>query len=144
MAQYTIAAAEVKPLANAKLDKDSLSGAAITAGQTVYKDGNGKWQLAQADGTAAEAAVRGVAVNSTSAADQPLAVAIEGDVQLDTGALAGAAVGDIAVLGAAAGGMYPSGDLVSTNRVAIVGFIKTSTTPAVITLNPIATGLVKA
>lgn len=142
MAQYTVAAAEVKQLTGSP--KLGVSGAALTAGQSIYKDGNGKWQPAQADGTTLESGSGGVAIAicSTAAADQAFAYADAGDVQLDTAALAGAATGDIVVLGATAGGLYPSGDLASTNKITIVGVMKTAN-PGVITLNPWATQLVK-
>lgn len=139
MAQYTVTAAEVKQLTGSP--KLGRSGAAINAGQTIYEDGNGKLQLAQADGTELESLVKGIALNNAAAADQPLAYADAGEVQLDTTTLANAAVGDIVVLGATAGGLYPSGDLASTNKVAVVGVMKTA---GVIALNPWGTKVVKA
>lgn len=143
MAAYAIANTEVFAIGSRPLVQ-GIGGEAMDPGHAVYqKPSDGRWYKAQADGTADEARCRGISVATCAAAGQPILIADGGDVQLDAATLLNAAVGDIVVLGSVAGNLYPSTDLVSTNRVSLVGFIKTQN-PGVITLNPVPTGLVKA
>jgi hypothetical protein len=53
------------------------AGAAITAGQTVYRDTAGRYQLTDGDASSATAEVAGVALNS-AASGQPLLIALAG------------------------------------------------------------------
>lgn len=132
MAAYTITAAEVTAGTGATV-LYGIAGAAITAGQSLYLDSTtNTLKLAQADGTAAEAACVGVAINS-SAAGQPCGYVAQGDVNLDTAALTGASKGEVTTLGATAGGLYPNEDVQTTERVTIVGIMKTSN-PGVLTV----------
>lgn len=133
MAAYTITAAEVTAGTGATI-KYGIAGVAITAGQALYLDETtNTLKLAQADGTAAESACVGVAINS-SAAGQPCGYVAQGDVNLDTAALTGASKGEVTSLGATAGGLYPNEDVQTTERVCIVGVMKTSN-PGVLTVS---------
>jgi hypothetical protein len=143
MAAYTVAAAEVLPRPNTQL-KQVIGGEVFSAGAALYKKASdGRYYLAQGDGTAEECKFEGIAMSACAVAGQPILMAYDGEVQLDTGDLANAAVGDLVVLGATAGSLYPSDDLVSTNRVTLCGYIKTET-PAVLVLHPLQTAVVKA
>ena len=95
------------------------AAAVITAGDAMYLDSNNNWALAQADGTAIEAAVAGIALNG-AAIGQPVTACIGG--QLTLGAGAAPVVGQIYVVGAVAGEIVPYADLLSTNRVSLIGW----------------------
>ncbi len=142
MAAYTITAAEVLPRTNTQT-KLVIAGEAVTAGQSVYeKPADGRYWLCQADGNADECKFKGIALGA-AAAGQPFVLAYDGEVQLDSTTLTNAAVGDLVVLGPTAGALHPSGDLSSTNRVTLCGYIK-QMTPCVLVLHSLQTGVAKA
>ncbi|MCI0361641.1 MAG: hypothetical protein L0211_24420 [Planctomycetaceae bacterium] len=87
---------------------DAILGAAVTAGQTLYLDAAdaGKAKLADANASAATAAVRGIALNG-GAIGQPVKLAIGGT--LNPGFAVG--VGSVYVLSATPGGIAPVADL---------------------------------
>jgi len=105
-ADLSVTAASFKTGARAKF-KDAIAGVAITAGQAVYLDGNGKWQLADANGTGTTA-VEGLAAH-TAAADQVLSVVYEDD-DLTLGATL-SMVAPVYVLSGTAGGIAPTADI---------------------------------
>lgn len=107
-ADLSVTAASFKTGARAKF-KHAVAGVAITAGQAVYLDGNGKWQLADANGTGTTE-VEGLAAH-TAAADQVLAVVYEDD-DLTLGATL-SMVAPVYVLSGTAGGIAPSADIAS-------------------------------
>jgi hypothetical protein len=98
--------------------QDYTAGAAITAGQAVYIDtvNANVAKLAQADGTALEATVKGIALNG-AATGQPVLIAISGD--LNIGAVVGVAT--VYVLSAAAGGICPVADAAASDYLSIIG-----------------------
>src|SRR5262245_40802433 len=110
------------PNLNTSID-NGFAGATITAGQTVYKDANGVYQLADSNLSATTAATTGIALNG-AASGQPVAVAIGGSL---TGGFT-AAVGTIYVQSANAGGIAPAADLVSGWRTTIIGVGLTAST----------------
>ena len=60
--------------------EDGLAGATITAGQAVYRDSDGSYKLADADGASATIRTcRGIALNG-AAAGQPLRVQKSGEI----------------------------------------------------------------
>ena len=139
MAAYTITAAEVTPGSGAAIEYGIL-GETATAGQAVYKKASdGKLWLAQADGTAAEAAAVGVLI-AGGAANQHVGYVKQGDVTLDTAALTGASKGEVTALGATAGGLYPNEDVATTQYVTVLGVMKTSN-PGVLTVSIIQSGV---
>jgi hypothetical protein len=107
-ADLSITAASFKTGARAKF-KHAIAGASITAGQAVYLDANGKWQLADANGTGTTA-VEGLAAHAATA-DQVLAVVYEDD-DLTLGATL-SMVAPVYVLSGTAGGIAPSADIAS-------------------------------
>lgn len=121
MAALTITASQVLHVSG---DRDTgLCGEAITQGQAVYKSATtGYWLKAQCDGTADEAGATdcGIALNTTTAAAQPVSVAKDGSV-VDLGAGAAAAAGTPYFIGATAGAINVLGDLSSTNKVTLLG-----------------------
>lgn len=134
MADLTITAANVVKGQNASIDRTRNAGEALTAGQAVYiKSSDDKYWKAQADGTAEEATVAGVALHA-AAANQPIAVQTGGEITIG----ATVVVGTIYVVSAAAGGIAPWADLVSTNKVSILGHGKTA---ALLVINPTVTGV---
>lgn len=117
MADLSITAANVDLLSGS--ERQGTFGATVTAGQAVYKDtaDNNDLKLAQADGTALEATVAGIALNG-GADGQP------GDYQtagvIDIGATA--TEGEIYVLSQTAGGICPEADIVTEDDyVTIIG-----------------------
>ena len=115
----TISASNVVPNATTAVIARGTAGAAITAGQIVYQDANGKIQLA-AQTTSTTAHVVGIAVNS-AASGAPVDYVTQGDVALGTVFTKG----NVLVLGAGAGLMSASADLdgapVNTRYANVVG-----------------------
>lgn len=99
--------------------RDGTFGATVTAGQALYSDSsdNGDLKLAQADGTAAEAAVVGIALNS-GADGQPGKYQTDGII--DPGATA--TEGEIYVLSQTEGGICPEADIsTEDDYVTVIG-----------------------
>lgn len=116
MADLSITAANVQPGTGTVIL--GTAGETITAGQAVYlKASDGRLWLAQADGTAAEADVVGIALNG-GAAGQPVHYAADGTLTIGATTVKTTAY----VLSAAAGGICPQADLVSTNKIVYLGY----------------------
>ena len=119
MADLVITAANVTA-ADGAVTKDSSynAGATITAGQAVYSDStdSNDLKLAQSDGTAAEATVKGIAMGG-GADGQPITIAKAGDIDLG----ATLTVGKIYCLSQTAGGICPVDDLTTGDYVSIIG-----------------------
>lgn len=116
MADITITAANV--LKTAASVQVGTAGATITAGQCVYLDStDSKLKLAQCDGTAAEAAAVGIALHG-ALANQPLAYATNSTINIG-GTTSKATTYCVS---AAAGGVAPQADLVSGNRISVLGY----------------------
>jgi hypothetical protein len=121
MADITVTAANVKPGPRAVIAQ-GIAGATIAAGQAVYLDtAVMKLKLADANGTAAEAAVVGIALNNAST-DQPLAYVVEDDDFTPGAAITN---GTLYVLSANPGGIAPSADIVAGWRPALLFIGKT-------------------
>ena len=134
MAAISITAANVVKGADATVVQTNLAGETVTAGQALYlKESDTRWWLSQSDGTEAEAAVRGVALNGASAG-QPLAVQTLGEITIG----GTVAVGTFYAVGRTAGAIVPVSDLANPDRVSLVGYGKTA---AILVLKPTATGV---
>lgn len=124
MADLTVTAANVARV-DGGVVKEFNAGATITAGQVVYLDTTvNTWKLAQSDGTAAEAGSdsrTGIALHGATSG-QPLAVQETGTITIG----ATVAIGTLYCLSAAAGGICPYEDLVSTNKITILGIGSTA------------------
>lgn len=132
MADLSITASAVQAAAAARTSR-GLAGAAITAGQSVYVDANGKVQPARANAALTSAAV-GIALHAAST-DQPISYIEEGDLTVN----AVLTVGMPYVTSAAvAGAIAPVGDLVSGNFRCELGVARSTTVLAVKVLQPIA------
>lgn len=115
MADITVTAANVKAGANAVV-KTVTAGVAINAGQVVYQDtSDKKYKLADADAQAT-ARVAGIALND-AAADQPLEVQTDGDI--DVGGTV--VVGEVYLVSVTAGGIAPEADVLTGDYVSILG-----------------------
>lgn len=111
--------------------ESGYAAAAITAGQVVYKNSAGKYDLADTDSaTAAVRKPRGIALNG-AAADQPVAVQRSGDITIGATIAAGVTY----YLSGTAGGICPVADLASGDHTAIIGIGKSTT---VLSLNIVA------
>ncbi len=118
MADLTITAASVLMSAAGK-SVTGIAGAAITAGDALYKDAadSNKLKLADADGAAALRAVCGIALND-AAAGQPCEYCIS-DSALVIGATV--SIGYIAILSGVAGAICPAADAAAGDEVVIIG-----------------------
>jgi hypothetical protein len=113
-----------------------VCGETLTAGQPAYESA-GKWYRAGAAGSAALAnAQRIVIVGGT--ADTPCILAVPG-CAVDLGATL--AIGETYVVSATVGAIAPVADLVSTNRVTVLGIASTANS---LTFRPVASGIQKA
>jgi hypothetical protein len=123
MADLTITAANVVAGSGAKTEQGT-AGAAINAGQAVYRDATtGKYLLADNNSaTAAAREPRGLALNGASNG-QPLSIITRGPVTIGATLSAGVAY----YLSDTAGGICPVADLASGEYPSIIG-IATSTT----------------
>jgi hypothetical protein len=123
MAALTITAANVVAGTGALTNRSYNAGEAVTAGQSVYlKAADSKLWLAQADGTAAESTVFGIALHAASA-NQPLAIQTGGPITIGATILTGV----FYYVSPTAGGLCAVADLGSTNYVTPIGY-GTSTT----------------
>ena len=121
MADLTITAANVVWSSGSGPVSGYNAGASVTAGQCVYLDSStnpATLKLAQCDGTAAEAAAVGIALHAAGTG-QPLAYAPTGAV-INIGATT--AKTTTYMVSAAAGGVAPQADLVSTNKITRLGY----------------------
>lgn len=117
MADITITAANVLFTSGNKLT--GVAGASVTAGQAVYLDSAaGTLKLAQCDGTAAEADAVGIALHAAGT-NQPLTYAAHGSVINIGGTTAKTTT---YMVSAAAGGVAPQADIVSTNKITRLGY----------------------
>lgn len=135
MADLSITAASV--IASSAARRISKAAAStITAGQVVYLNSSGTVAPADANASAATAAVLGIAENG-GGAGQRISV-ITKDPALVIGATV--AVGDILVLSATAGGIAPAADLTTGHYATVLG-VAVSTTA--INFDPLAAGAIK-
>jgi len=95
------------------------AGEAITAGAAVYTSATNTVKLAQTDGTLAEAAATGIALNG-GGTGQPIVVAGDGATVSLVGATT--AVGVLYYVSNAAGGICPIGDIGSADKVTALGY----------------------
>lgn len=117
MADLSVTAASVVPGTGASIINGIL-GETVTAGQALYlKASDGRLWKSQADGTLAEATCVGVAING-GAAGQSVGYVANGPMTI--GATTSKAT--TYVVSAAAGGIAPQADLVSTNYISVVGW----------------------
>lgn len=123
MADLTITTTNMIPGSGAVYEH-LVAGAAITIGQLVYKNAtDDKAYLAQNDGTAAEATIRGIAVSTAAAANQIVTIQTGGTLAF--GAIL--TEGEIYGLSSTAGGIAPEADSATSNDyISIVG-VATST-----------------
>ncbi len=123
MADLSITAASVVASSDASRQTGS-AGEPITAGQAVYLDPTVKKWL-KADSNSATAAAKkagGIALNS-AALNQPLSVAVSGDVTIGATLVAGSAY----YLSETPGGIQPAADLATGENVCMVGLAKSTT-----------------
>ena len=130
MADLSITASSVVAGSDATVIRVT-AGAAITAGQVVYKDttDSNKWKLADADSSVSTANVGGIALNGASDG-QPLSVLTAGTLTINSAAT----VGTVYVLSGTAGGIAPEADLASSDYVTVLG-VGTLATTLKISLN---------
>jgi hypothetical protein len=122
MADLTVTAASVLWTSGTK--EVGIAGAAITAGQALYIDtaNSNVLKLAQADGTALEATVAGVALHAAGTG-QPVSYATTGSI-INIGATTAKVH---YVVSATAGGVAPIADIATTGHyISRIGYATTA------------------
>jgi hypothetical protein len=117
MADLSITAASVVLVSGPTFQ--ATAGEAITAGQAVYNSAATTVKKAQTDGTSAEAAATGIALNG-GGTGQPIVCAGEGARVTLAGATTAAGV--IYYVSNGAGGICPIGDIGSADYVSALGY----------------------
>ena len=118
MAALSITAANVAASTGAKIAAGTGGETFVQGKSMALNATTGEWMLGQCDGTTSEAGLSGVGVALNAGGDgQPIDVQTEGEITIG----ATVTVGAIYCLGATAGDIVPFGDLVSTNKITILG-----------------------
>lgn len=128
MADLLVTTTGVKRSDNNSGIRTRKAGATIAAGDSVYEDVNGKWQLADANGvSAAMAQVAGIAVGG-GALDQEVTVITGGKLTLPTSGVGTTMVkGSVYVLSSNPGKIAPAADLVAGHNVTVLGVALSAT-----------------
>lgn len=122
MTDLTVTAASVLPGAGA-VTEDGLAGATITAGQAVYRDTDGTYKLADADGASATIrTARGIALNGASSG-QPVRIQRSGEITIGATLTPGTSY----YLSGTPGGICPLADVGTGEYYHLVGIAKSST-----------------
>lgn len=125
MAALTITAANVVKGSGATV-QNGTAGAAITAGQPIYKDAGAGNVLKLCDcnaGTAAPANCDGIALHA-AATGQPIAYQDAGEITIGATVVAG----EVYCVGGTPGTIVPRGDLTTGDRLSVLAFGKNTTT----------------
>jgi hypothetical protein len=122
MADLSITATAVVP-SDSATKRTGKAGAAITAGQPLYKDSTTKTMFPADANVSTKVEVAGIAAHAASTG-QPITY-VEADDALVIGATV--AIGDVLILSANAGGIAPVADLVTGWFCVIIG-VAVSTT----------------
>ncbi|ESX78247.1 MULTISPECIES: hypothetical protein [unclassified Mesorhizobium] len=130
MTDIAITAANVVAGANAVIE-NGYAAAAITAGQVVYRDASGKYNLADTDSaTALVRKPRGIALNGASIG-QPVAIQRSGDITIGAAVTKGVAY----YLSGTPGGICPVADVAAGDYPAVIGI---ATSASVLSINIVA------
>lgn len=141
MSDIVITAANVKPSGTTQITYNLLAGAAITAGQALYKDTTttpATMKLCQADGAGIINVFAGIALNN-AAIGQPVAFATSDPGGLVTGG-AGLSIGDTLITSGTAGAIAPAADGDAGDFITNLGIINGAGN---LVLNPTAAGTAK-
>lgn len=122
MSDLSVTAASCLPGAGAVIE-EGLAGATITAGQAVYRDTDGTYKLADADGASATIrTARGIALNGASSG-QPLKIQKQGNITLGATLTPGVTY----YLSNTAGGICPLADVGTGEYYHIIGIATSAT-----------------
>lgn len=135
MTDLVITAANVLEGTQARKQRKT-AGAAITQGQSLFLDSSDQLQPAEKDVDAGTAAAVGIALNSAEAG-QPCTFQSGGEMDVGSTLV----VGETYVVGAAAGGIAPIADVVSTEFSTILGI---ATAAGVLKLGILQSGVAHA
>ena len=134
MADYTITVGDIAASQGASLDRNTLGGEALTAGQAVRLNSSNRWVAAQADDADNVGTQGNVGITLTSCeGDGKPVIVVRRDTEFNPG-FALVAGTQVVLSAAAAGGLAPDSDLASTNIPVLLGVPLTATT---MYLNPI-------
>jgi hypothetical protein len=136
MSDISVTAGNVVAGAAARI-VNGRAGGTITAGQPVYSDSTDSGDFKAADNNVSAAVANAAGIALHGAADgQPLAICVEGDINLGATLI----VGETYIVSATAGGIAPVADI-STNFVTVLGVARTA---AILQLKINATGIQRA
>ncbi|MBN8999567.1 MAG: hypothetical protein J0H54_09255 [Rhizobiales bacterium] len=123
MSDLSITAASVKPTASTRI-QHGRAGATVTAGQAAYREAaSGKLKLADNDSATAEVrAIAGITLHGASD-DQPLAIAIGGDLTFPSVLTAGVEY----YLSGTPGGICPRADVTTGDDPIRIGIATSAT-----------------
>lgn len=123
MTDLVITAASIAPASNAVI-QNSAAGEAVAQGKAVYFDSSlQQWLLSDANhATAAKRRPTGIALNTTTAAGQKLAVQTGGDITIGATLTGGSRY----YASATAGGIAPEADLTTGMEVSLIGIAKSA------------------
>ena len=136
MADLSITAANIIAQTGAKTPTKNAAEA-ISQGESVYENSAGQWALADADATLTIGTVIGIAIQTVTAASQPLQVITEGDLAM--GAIL--AVNEVYVVSETAGGIELHSAHSSGDFLGLLGVAKTTST---LTMHTFTSGAAKA
>jgi len=104
-----------------------VAGEAIDAGEFIYKDSTDSNKAKLADNsTEAKAAVVGIALNSATAAGQPINYTASGVITVQAAAFTN--IGDLLFLSTTPGAAEPHADLTTSDYVTLLGWATGATT----------------
>lgn len=138
MANLTITAANMIPVAGFGYEGTYLAGATVTRGAAIYLDTGAtppSWKLADANGTALLAGSGGVAISlSDSVSGQPVVAMTSGD--LGFGAIL--TKGEVYIVSATAGSICLHSDAATNDYITILGVASSTSN---LKVRPWATGI---
>ena len=140
MADLTLTASSVVP-GDSAIIQSGVAGAAIAAGEVVYKDTSDSNKLKLADANGATAIIRlvaGIAICSAAAGQRVSYVTEDDDLTLGSGLFA---IGDVLILSATAGKIAPVADLATGMYNTVLGI---ATTTGKINFKPLGVTVAKA
>ena len=132
MVDLVVVAANVQPTANLQTKRKNAAEL-ITAGQSVLVNAAGELELSENDLVVADAECAGVALTGANA-NHPCEYGIKGEVNM--GAIL--SIGEVYVVGAAAGAIAPTADPGSGDFRTLIGV---ATTTSLLKLGPLASGV---
>ena len=121
MADYTVAKGNIAVSEKAAIDRNTVGGAALGAGEVVRLNSSGRWIKAQADDADNAGTQGNIGITLTSCeGDGKSVIVVREDAEFNPG-FALVAGTQVVLSAAVAGSLAPDSDLVSTNIPVVLG-----------------------